>query len=407
MVLKLSRDFLDELVQGDCYICQNIQILPDELIKESTDLSVLFENKNIVSVNDDVGKVQEVIIPQSIFIEMFLECYEYIYKNEEAKSRNLEDMKIATLVILFVTPLDYTALNENWKILESLKFNKQIIQESFIVLASYLTSDYAKTNKSSLLWTFFKKLYVKLVENLINDIVNIDTIDSFDSVQILKVSDNKLISSYQLLNIYCIFTCLRSVKVHTRNYYACNTLRFLLSNINDYKLRIHYLDLIYQWILIHSCDDLSLWDVILDVYVDFKYGTLNGYRDEFKRFSGENGSIFKDKSFNEDIFNNYIKSFYIDLKTWCFGIGSSCYSGLLTLVKLNQNFQIDDKLIDNMNLKLEIFENENQFIVNIEDKSLQNMDKQSIDLNKNLLLKENFQQMLNIKRVLRTINNVN
>lgn len=320
--LQITNDFINILQNDQSYQLKRIVILPDEIISEMKSNDNDNDNDTVLSVNDDIGKVQEVYLSKLGMKRMFLECYQCVYKNGN------DDIN-ALLGLLFITANDTTVMkkivsmgySDNYKLL--------------ITIGGYLTCSYDKTNKSSVLWTFFKKLFVSLHDNIV---------------------DNRSLLQY------VIQVCLKSTLEHPRNYYACNSLRFFIASINNSHVWKEVIVTILEFL--RKFDDYSIWMVLLDSVLNLKYNGFKYYRLEWERFGGTSGC----DNLKYDELKPILNDIYKDLKTFVLMVGP--YGGLVLLKQLHLRLGIDEGLMVQLGDIIETYKDKN---ININDKLIYNM----------------------------------
>jgi hypothetical protein len=384
--LELTKEFISKLIDVSGKCIKRIQILPDQIVNETPELQAVLENTDgkIICYNDTVAGIQEIIVSKSAFQRIFLESYQHIYKNNPDTLES-KDLLVATLGILFATPIDTTAMRLSWSILNG-NLNIENSFTTYFLLAGYLTSNYDKTNKSSCLWVYFKKLHVKIiVSGYVKLKTQTTTCINLDAMDVEKWMDS---GSDYLLLVFAIRTCLRSIMIHPRNYYASNALRFFIANTHDLSIFNVILDFLER-----ECDDLSLWNLLCDSIIDVKTGQLNWYRDEWNRYTG---TISKLKEFKLELF----VEIYQRIKYLGFNVCS--YGAMLASYRLHKFLSVDDNWENEINEKVDNFE-QIYGEIDYKKKCLQGQDPldNKTAFTDNLLLRDEFNNACNIKKVIK------
>lgn len=408
MNLDLTRQFLSRVWNSESYICKCIQILPDEIVNGSVELQNIIESgkSQIVSQNDCYSGMQQIVLSKSTFSMIFLECYKYIHQNTSGALvlKEPDELRVATFGLLLVTALDSTALMVNYDVLIRLEFPDHIVWENYVLIGGYLTSNYERTNKASCLWTYFKRLHISLLQKVsIRDFEINDNVD-FDVFKSITMDNSSMFQKYELLNMYTIWVCLKSISVHPRNYYACNSLSFFLANLDNFQIRKKITWLVYKWIIEQEMHDLSLWTVLLNTLIDLKSNNLNYYRNEFERYSTDmkisDSTCCSDNPGEEQI-DSFLSEIFYSMKNWCFGIGCNCYSGILTLFNLQSHVGCSETFAREMEDYITTFEKKYKMFVDVSGESLIDANGSKVELESDLLLRDKFQLVLNIKRILK------
>ena len=389
--LKLTSEFISSILDKATVARKSIQVLPDEIMNGSAELSAIIADSNIhvVSMNDNLTLTHEIVLSKTVFTTIFLESYQYIHRvkepRREVNSDNYPNLRLATFGLLFATSLDTTALCVNLEVLDLHNYRKDLLFETYFLVAAYLTCTYEKTNKSSCLWEYFKRLHVWLY-----DVIPAQS----PGAEVIVMDDWVSSGSKDLLFTFSIKTCLRSLEQHPRNYYACNSLRFFLSKVNTLELREKVYKELTEY-AIQNPEDFSLWMVICSSIVDLKMNKFASYRREWKRYSRE----LSEKEQEElGTCEALINGLYGKIKK--FSLETGCYGGLLATYVLN--FRIDGR--DNLDSKIlttfKNFELEHNVEINTKGRCLHDcITGQKIDLRHDLLLREDFSLALNMKRV--------
>lgn len=272
--LELSTQFYQLLTDSSNYVLKRIQVLPQKVMDENPEIQQILNEtgSKIAFVNDDLTGYQEVVLSDKIMSKMFIECYSALY----LKSTPSDQVLIPAIVILMITPNDTTAIKKLWLIICQCNSKSQVLL-IFFVLGGYLSSNYDKTNKSSCLWTLFKKLLIRIKNNGFFYRSGINLKKNLNQWK-NQLSDDDLL-------YYSIEVCLRSVSEHPRNYYATASLRFLLSRYKEESIEQLHCELIKQIAIMKY--DLSLWKVICGWLLDGAQNSIDHYREEAVRFSGK------------------------------------------------------------------------------------------------------------------------
>lgn len=372
--LDTSRLFVQYLSDKTSRVIKKIQIVPDETMVQPEIRAIMaHEGRGIVTLQDELSGINEVLLSKSATRLMFNESFQYIYRTDQT-SHVREDLKVASIVLLFMTPVDTHALKILWN---CLRVDKEDVMEVFVIVAALLTCNYERTNKSSCLWELFKKLYVLILSS--SWIVEPPECKSYEKLTRIPNLQGWLdrVSNFEICQFGCS-TCLRSVLVHPRNYYACNLLRFLLSTCEDSGLKLH---LIIQIIDFHNgeYDDYSLWMVVLDVCLDAKYRQMEYYREQRKMIDGRETTLP-----SLDVLRIYLK-----IKN-CY---TTSYGRFLTMLKLHYEFGLGLELETNLKNRVYSFEKAHGVV------DIRKIEG-PVNISSDALLKEEYEKALNIKRAL-------
>lgn len=390
--LNFTSEFIITILDRKTAARKRIQVLPDEIINESPELSAIMAegNTHIVSMNDNLTLTHEIVLSKTVFTTIFLESYQYIHRAKELRREvnlvNYQDIKKATFGLLFATSLDTSALRMNLEVLELNNYGKDVLYETYFLVAGYLTCNYEKTNKSSCLWEYFKRLHVWLY-----DILPEKSHGAGDMVTFMD--EWVSCGGRELLIAFSIKTCLRSLEQHPRNYYACNSLRFFLSKVNTLELREKIFKELIEYAM-QNPGDFSLWMVICSSVVDLKTNEFASYRREWKRHSR-----LESKEKQQDLGNceRLINELYEKMRD--FALATGCYGGLLAAFVLNFRLNIWDNLESEIVTTFKDFEAEHNVEINTKRKCLRDCATgQRVDLKNDLLLREDFNLALSMKR---------
>lgn len=287
--LEITNQFYEILTNESSYVSKRILIVPQNVVDRTPEIQQVLQatGLKIASINDELTNMQEVVISDGVMKQMFLECFSALYLNHSP-----EESTIANLVILFITPADTTAVQRVWKHIIRQKDEKGLLTILFL-LGGFLSCNYDKTNKSSSLWTLFKKLLLKIKKTGFK--YSAET----KMPKTILEWENKY-SKDQLLN-YAINVSLRSVREHPRNYYASGALRFFISRCDSDYLDALCLNLLDEIIAMEF--DLSLWKGICDIIMDPTMKSLCYSDDETTRYYG--GKVLHKK--NPQVIDTLIK----------------------------------------------------------------------------------------------------
>lgn len=380
--LDLSTEFVTKITDLNSNCIKKLLILPDEIVNKTPEIQFILHeaDSKIASFNDSHSGIQELVISKSNFKQIFLESYHYIYKSKILKT-DLNCLMTTSFGVLLVTPIDTTALRINYDCLIQLNELKYFF-ETYFLLACYLTCNYDKTNKSSTLWEYFKKIHLKLISQINEDNLERELKD------LKSMSINKWLQfgSANLLLLFAIRTCLYSIQMHPRNYYASNSLRFFVANSSNkqqlFKTIIEFIG--------SEFDDLSLWLVLIDLIKDIKTHQLDWYRTEWERYGGDS---VPNRSYVD------ITGVYESIKSCMMEIRS--YGSILTTIELQNFLQIEDSLIDILQDKINTFER--KYNVKIDCKLgvlIDNKTEQYLTFQNDSILQDEFKFTLNIKKVI-------
>ncbi|EDO14754.1 hypothetical protein Kpol_354p2 [Vanderwaltozyma polyspora DSM 70294] len=170
----------------------------------------------------------EIICFKSTFFKIFKEAHHYL-RDSENWHKNPKPIGIfyATIGLLLTTPENKTILNIHeeifWDELENNSFQlSHIVQNEIILIERLLTASNNKLNKSSSLWSYYKKLY---------SILKTDNMDSFNISQTILYSGRRHISNYYCWNASRWFfdICEKEVK---SNLYL-NAKEYCFANVSD------------------------------------------------------------------------------------------------------------------------------------------------------------------------------
>ncbi|KAH3673433.1 hypothetical protein WICPIJ_009821 [Wickerhamomyces pijperi] len=235
-------------------------IVPDDLLQSS--LSAMGEcddGKDIVQhmiIIEEEGK-KELIIDKSMIKLVFKECCPVI--KDQLTSNNEDFMFLATKGIMLILNEHITVINRHQDILLSkLHGNTEestaILRHEINLLRSLLTSNNPKINKSSSLWTLFKKLYTHIL--------------SLDPSNQPRITAN--------INELFISTVLQSAKSHTNNYYAWLAMKFLIQVtqiMKDLETLQTIKDTIWRYTQ-HHINESAAWDCFVSSYI-FNIDSMN------------------------------------------------------------------------------------------------------------------------------------
>lgn len=381
--LEYTKEFIKLLIEDEnLNIYKSIEILPNELFNENKDIQNELKNKGIPILSIQ----NELIISKDYFGRIFLESYQFIYKASnqiKITEYNYKDIRIATFGLLFTTPLDTTALRLNFECLKKYNSSRFILQTYFII-GNFLQCNYERTNKSSCLWKYFQKLHV-----LVNDLIT-----NNDNEQVLKEFHIKNGDKVELFKT-SINICLNSIKVHPMNYYACNSIRFFMANsyIQDIK---------YEDILGHLVEkskglsvDYSLWISINDSVIDLVKNNLDYYRLEWNKNKNNHNNNNNQFKLSHNL--EYLNEIFQDIFEYGKSIGS--YNMLLVSYIINYELEFTPNFQYKFKEFFEEFENKYQMKINCSGGCLIDFNNHIIDLNKDLLLRDEFKKAISMKRV--------
>lgn len=263
-----------ELYQGCTnfiYRERRIQFAGKDSIFESYSTNYLFAS--------DDSDILEIMIFKNTIIKLFNECRpilkEYLSKKEIVDfgdPNQLVKYYYTTVGLLICTHENRSVINLHYDIINKILSNKDpffgdllldsrkfIIKELFF-LQSLLNSNSNKLNKSSSLWTLFKRLYIFVIDNNIKS----------------------------LPESFFLQTAIKAAELHFSNYYAWNFIRFLF-NISkltgDYSKYIDILKQVQNFAYCHHSDS-SAWTGFTDCFNDSQ-ASLNEICFEFNRYSKE------------------------------------------------------------------------------------------------------------------------
>ncbi|GMM30429.1 hypothetical protein DAMA08_031740 [Martiniozyma asiatica (nom. inval.)] len=245
-------------------------------------LQRLFIDSGIETIDQSVldGGVLNILLSKKSMVEGFVNGWKKCYQNEdhhkiEHDNNILIDYE-SGMNILLLTPNDNTVGKQIWNYVINSN-DELVILNHWILLSRYLTSNFDKLNKSSILWLQFTKLFV-LLWGSSNGCLSFNKFENLTINQLLQ-SDSITLERFFLITIK------DSIKQHPRNYYAANALRFLLSN------RPGHVNDVYEW-LISGEYDLSIWQAWIS---GIKIKTHWWYQNQWKNYLKVNTVIDKVK----------------------------------------------------------------------------------------------------------------
>ncbi|QPG73166.1 hypothetical protein FOA43_000472 [Brettanomyces nanus] len=361
MSLEVTQQLLSVL-SDEITLYKCVQCVADSDVNQDSSLGSLFKAETFPHKYDPKKNILDILVEKSQLAQCFVECYKYLYMGEDGDDK----LKyFAALGILLVTPEDHTAM----KYVSSIRGPQYQQDFQFRIICAYLTSSIAKTNKSSSLWVCFRRLLVKLMED---DRCNVGPL------------------SRVTLKIILI-----SVKVHPRNYYAFNTLRFLIAMLRDNgdrSLLNYYEASIMEYLKTDGLDDYSMWMALVQLATGLS--TEEYYLKEFRRYC----SYKWDAEFIE---YRYTNDSYSDLVNWLRGSEYKYYSGWYAALIISTNMGND---LPDLEMYFELsyinFENSHSCIIESRTEILRDKNSgDAINLDEDLLLKEKFTKNLAFKKI--------
>ncbi|GMG39225.1 unnamed protein product [Ambrosiozyma monospora] len=282
MELQLTSQ-LHELLSRNT--TKRLQLIPNSQIEDDPTLTDLFKATTFPNFQDSNTNTLDILISKKQLVKILVECHKVIedyissandLQPSSRSSINTDPSTLyrATLGILLITPEDHRAVELNESMLSTILSNDLISERQhtldchFEILSGYLTSTIAKTNKSSSLWLYFKKIVVKLLNNL-----------SSAHEQSFNTAKDELF-------VNCIEIILHSIKSHPRNYYAGSTLRFIVAILRHFGqfelLRIYYTKIL-TYLKKDGLKDYSIWLALLQLCVNID--SEEYFIDEYHRLS--------------------------------------------------------------------------------------------------------------------------
>lgn len=314
--IETSLDTVKELLLCFSAGCafKNTQIIPDEKFDSSISIQNELHKskyKNFVYRMDMMDSAATVVMKKATFSQIFLESYQFIYKKNEGNkiqitSENNDDVRIATLGLLFTTPNDTTAVRLNRDVLKFLGYSREAVSKTYGYISCFLSCNYDKTNKSSVLWNYFKRLHVILFEDL--------KVNGESDPE--KYSNPERYSMDTFLNNLNKFTLLyfafeigyMALAQHPRNYYAANALRFFLGSLlnesgdyTDYNIMEIYERMIS--FISNDPEDLSLWLILVEIgIIVARFPGIEYHTYEWNSFAPtDNGKIINVTSIKKEL----------------------------------------------------------------------------------------------------------
>lgn len=390
--LEYTKEFIDFLTDDEnLNIHKSIEILPNEIFNRNKDIQNQLKDKKlqILSVQN------ELMMSKDYFSRVFLESYQFIYtkfSKIEITKYNYKDVRLATFGLLFTTSLDTTALRLNFECLEkyNCKYNRLIL-ETYLIIGNFLQCNYERTNKSSCLWKYFQRLHI-LICNLVTNNES-DDHHKDEQSKVLREFHFKNINKIELFKT-SIDVCLKSIKMHPMNYYACNSIRFFMAN--SYIQNIKYEEVL-SYLVEKSKElsiDYSLWISISDSIIDLVKNNLNYYRVEWVL---NNNNKQDQDQFKLSYNLNYLNQIFQDIFEYGKSIGS--YNLLLVSYIINYELNFSPNFQDKFKEIFENFENRYQMKINCLHGCLIDLNNHIIDLNKDLILRDEFNKAISMKKV--------
>lgn len=386
LTLNKTEEFVQCMLDHNAYTIKRVQILPEEMVYEFNK-SLCKPYTGISFVNDTNSGIYEVIVSSKTVKEIFLESYQYMYKTKRDET-NKDRVRAATFGLLFVTATDTTALNENLECIDYKHCGKTILLENYFLLAGYLTCNYDKTNKSSCLWDYFKKLYGALIKTLDRG----DDIDeTMDSLKGRNLQFWELQGTSTMLLLFSVRTCLHSIKNHPRNYYASSALSFFLATAGRHTIKI--LSIILDFIETEF-NDLSIWNAMFSSLYDLKYDRMEYFKKSLSKYTNSTTDIFGKCNVDHVAMQNLYKR----MERFIFEHG--------TRENISQMYNLNELVHINKNLKLqmqdcvETFENDQNGKIMPKKVFISNVSGLALSFQKNALLKAKFEVAYGMKATL-------
>lgn len=271
-------------------------VVPDDLLRSQLD-TLNYNTEEHMMIIEERGKV-EVIIDKTKVKLIIKECYPLIKASFLSNASVSEDqLFLATCGILLVLNEHSTVINKHTKILfdKLLKSNSEIqiiIQRELLFLRTLLTCNNPKINKSSSLWTLFKRLYIHVISR---DLPNLTP------------------------NIHQFFiaTVIESAKAHANNYYAWLSLKFL---IQITRLRKYHesLELVREeiWTYIQShVNESAAWDCLVCCYT-INFDSLHCVSVECQNWGSKEFELSRHDCEIDDAFLQISYTKLIEIKDW-------------------------------------------------------------------------------------------
>ncbi|ODV83661.1 hypothetical protein CANARDRAFT_9480 [[Candida] arabinofermentans NRRL YB-2248] len=388
----MSRIPLTEELIGiltDSHALTNLQLVHiNETTNDETDpIEELFKNHNFPTDFNSKLKKNEILITKQTLIKIFLECRTNINQN---RVLDLNEEYLTTMGTLLVTPEDHTIISRNedvfLKMIDQKSDNSTILLNNHLrTLAGFLDSNIARTNKSSNLWLYFQKTLIRSISKNMKN--NIDVI-----VKLLDWSTDVL---------------LESIRNHPRNYYALQTLKFVicimysnllqLSSTNDddalvrqKQLLVTTFEKLLEFMRRWNVNDPSIWG-ILGLLFDswsvsgYVYGTID-------RIS--HGVLLLKFSYSSPECDRYTL-----IKKWLtVGNGVATFYGWESLLKLAEYNGSREMLLKEFEASFTKFEIDHCCRIDIECDSMI-VDGSEVNLQEDLILLEEFRLNLIKKKL--------
>lgn len=331
--LQITESVL-KAIGDDRTVIKRLQVLSDEQINQDDVLSLLYGDKKTILSHYDTGtQIDDLIISKTVLIQSFIECYEYLYKlNPELRNRH--DTYTASLGILLSSAEDCTAIRISESIVKEMAAYD--VLSTFRVISCYLTCSIDRTNKGSALWLYAMKLSLLLLKE--------------------QIIDLETFSNWMIRIIY------QSLKVHPRNYHACNTFRFVIALIRatGKKWLLQGIsESLFKYLQKDGIDDTSMWLVWTQLLLEIDsedFYVSEGIRIGFPTYLIGSKSVIAETELNK---------IYRQLTSWLQSSNYPYYPGWLVGLLLSKHLGKSTTLIQKMKEKVIEFEKINHIKIDV------------------------------------------
>ncbi|CCE64177.1 hypothetical protein TPHA_0G03370 [Tetrapisispora phaffii CBS 4417] len=322
--LALSKELFEKLtIDTDDKVC---------ILRFGSDQESINENYFISNEKDKI----EIICFKKTFFRVFKEAHDYFYKVINTKSNFLQDESLiegtylCTIGLLLTTPENKTIIRIHEDIVKyclksyDAESKLKFINNEIAVVEKLLTSSNNKLNKSSSLWTLYKKLF-------------------------MVSSEFKENISLHYLSVF-----MSSANLHFSNYYSWNTLRWFYDLLGNNE-KIILFDKTKQFCF-KNMRDCSAWDTLADMACKSD-GEITHNIQEYNRFRSNYGigsTYIEDQNFLGPKIASLIDELvdYIDL---CEVNGWPPYLCLMKCISSHNDKEIISKIFEKWDNSIECF----------------------------------------------------